>query len=468
MLRSTEGAARSGRALWVSLGLRLVVVVAAVMSLVAVGAYFNVSRHQRTLLVGAKVTTGERLLGLFTASVAPAVVFSDLETMNSDVTDLMRDPDVIGVQIWAREETGLATKPLLNRHRSSGSVVTLVPEREHGLVVEADHVELVRPISGPDQATVAVVRATFSLARENAAIAATNRRILAISILAALGTIVVLVLAIGRSLLQPMRELRMARELEIAAKIQRALVPTRPRHPDFEIAGRMIPADEVGGDFFDVLTDGGRLWITIGDVSGHGLPAGLIMLMTQSAFATEFRAENAAARHGTSDVDPNAMLTITNQLLCEYVKERLDENKYATCQLFVYQGQGAFDVAGGHLFPLVLRKATGSLERVEVEGAWLGIIEPFPTRPTQRVKLDPGDVLCLFTDGAIEAQAKEGELYDVARFTESLRQALLAEASLEAAIDRVMRDLLEFCPNPSDDVSILLLRRTEGRDSERA
>jgi len=465
---STEAASRSGRTLWISLGFRLVVVVAVVMTLVAVGAYFNVSRHQRTLLVDAKVTSGERLLGLFTASVAPAVVFSDLETMNDDVTDLMRDSDVMGVEIWARDGEGWGRAPLLGRHRSPSGGLPVAPEREHSMVVLPDRVVLVRPILGPDQKTTAVVRATFSLSRENAAIATTNRRILVISSLAALGTILVLVLAIGRSLLQPMRELRMARELEIAAKIQRALVPTRPRHPHFEIAGRMIPADEVGGDFFDVLTDGGRLWLTIGDVSGHGLPAGLIMLMTQSAFATEFRAEHASGGEGGRDVDPNAMLTITNQLLCEYVKERLEENKYATCQLFVYQGEGAFDVAGGHLFPLVLRRATGLLERVEVEGAWLGIIEPFPTRPSQRIVLDPGDVLCLFTDGAIEAQSKDGELYDVERFTESLRRALLETESLEVAVERVMRDLLAFCPNPSDDVSLLLMRRTEGLGSERA
>ncbi len=86
-----------------------------------------------------------------------------------------------------------------------------------------------------------------------------------------------------RSALREQAMLR--REIEIAMNIQQALLPPAPSHAEFEFSGRMLPAEDVGGDFYDVLTDTerDRLWITVGDVSGHGLTAGLIMLMAQSA-----------------------------------------------------------------------------------------------------------------------------------------------------------------------------------------
>ncbi len=123
-------------------------------------------------------------------------------------------------------------------------------------------------------------------------------------------------------------QIRMARELEIAASLQQALLPPVPAHPDFEFVGRMRPADEVGGDFYDVLRDSveSHLWITIGDVSGHGLDAGLVMLMTQSAFASQFRADAMAS--------PSAAIRNVNQLLCEIIAQRRTDKKYGTAQVF--------------------------------------------------------------------------------------------------------------------------------------
>lgn len=66
------------------------------------------------------------------------------------------------------------------------------------------------------------------------------------------------------------------------------MLPREPEHAEFEFGGRMCPATEVGGDFFDVLTNHERLWLTIDDVSSHGLGAGLVMMITQTAFQSVF------------------------------------------------------------------------------------------------------------------------------------------------------------------------------------
>src|SRR6185503_15444715 len=160
---------------------------------------------------------------------------------------------------------------------------------------------------------------------------------------------------------------RMSRELEIAASIQRAMLPPTPLHPEFSFAGRMHPADEVGGDFYDVLSNGQgeALWITIGDVSGHGVGAGLIMLMAQAAFASHFLED--------PDADPERVLRDVNSLLCENIAHRLRDNKYLTAQLLRHLGSGRFACVGAHEWPVVFRRATGRCEVIPADGPWLGI-----------------------------------------------------------------------------------------------
>jgi sigma-B regulation protein RsbU (phosphoserine phosphatase) len=268
----------------------------------------------------------------------------------------------------------------------------------------------------------------------------------------AFGVAVVLLLAVRQSLLRPLHEMRMARELEIASDIQRAMLPKRPEHADFEFAGAMVPADEVGGDFFDVQSTDQSLWITIGDVSGHGLPAGLVMLMAQSAFAAHFAA--------APDAPPESVFRAVNHLLWDNIARRLRDNKYVTCQLIAYKGDGQFEVVGGHQPLLVFRAATGRIELVDAPGPWLGILDTLPKVPTHEVQLAPGDVLCLYSDGVIEARNAREELYDLPRLEQLATRVLGAGASdLEAAVNRMFDDLFSFCGRPQDDASLLLVRR---------
>jgi len=445
-------AVQGTRSLWVLLIQRLVVVIAGVMLLVAAGAYLGISRHERATLVNGKVNAGNMVVNFFATSSAPALVFGDADTLANDVRDLAKNPDVADVEVWQRAPDASETTLLADFNRAGLKKARTAPaEFKHSVTVGETEVSIETPFSNPEGVVIGNARVVFSLASEIAASQATTRRILWIASLLGLLVAGVLVLAVGRSLLQPMRELRMASELEIATNIQQAMLPTRPTHPEFVVGGRMIPADEVGGDFFDVLTSESDLWITIGDVSGHGIGAGLIMLMVQSAFATQFRA--------SSKQDPNIVMRTVNGLLWENITERLRENKYVTCQLLVYRGDGVFHVAGGHQWPFVYRAATKSIERIDATGPWLGILEAWPLAGNTEIRLEQDDVLCLYSDGLIEAHDEQGTLYDAARFVSSLEIALRSTSDLEAAIDRVLYDLFSFCPKPDDDVTVLLVRR---------
>jgi sigma-B regulation protein RsbU (phosphoserine phosphatase) len=246
---------------------------------------------------------------------------------------------------------------------------------------------------------------------------------------------------------------RMSRDLEIAASIQSALLPPALAHPELEFAGRMQPAEEVGGDFYDVLCDPGSrsLWVTIGDVSGHGVPAGLVMLMTQSAFAAYFRA-NPLAR-------PDEVIRGVNDLLSEQIGVRLRDNKYVTGLLLTHAGAGRFVYAGAHEWPLIWRKQERKTEFLEAPGPWLGIKRDLDDIPVSSLSLGRGDLLCLYSDGLIEARDEHGELFDVERLSAALEHAAEHHDSLQAIADDVIDAVARYAKQREDDWTLLLIRR---------
>jgi len=256
---------------------------------------------------------------------------------------------------------------------------------------------------------------------------------------------------LGEARVALQEQARISREMEIAERIQTSLVPRAPEHPEFEFAGRMDPADEVGGDFYDVLSAPGRgLWLTIGDVSNHGLASGLVMLMAQSAFATAW-----AMGHEES---PSNVFVQVNTTLYNSIRERMGDNKYITSLVVTYRGDGLFHYAGGHLWPLVYRAATGVVEQLPVEGPWLGIMRTVPAPPELSFRLEPGDIVCLYTDGVIEAMNDAGEQYDLGRLKAALERAGESD-TLDELAEAMFRDFDRHTKARADDRSLLLVRR---------
>lgn len=247
---------------------------------------------------------------------------------------------------------------------------------------------------------------------------------------------------------------RLGRELEIAATIQLAMLPRAPRHPGFEFAGCMRPAHEVGGDFYDVLTRPGAdpLWITIGDVSSHGLGSGLVMMIAQAAFQAVFEANPG--------LPADEVLRRVNRIVHTNATTRLGSRHYLTGQLLMHRGAGVFDCVGAHLWPLVIDPAKREARRVEVVGPWIGVLPELPTVPVSRLELRTGEVLCLYSDGLTEARDRDGQMYDLDRLTQAAIDRLAAGAPLDAVAAGILSDVESFAPEQDDDRTLLLVRRT--------
>jgi PAS domain S-box-containing protein len=245
------------------------------------------------------------------------------------------------------------------------------------------------------------------------------------------------------------RQARIDEELAIAKRVQSALIPDAPTLPKLEIAAIMSPADDVGGDYYDIQATSFGGWIAIGDVSGHGLDAGLVMLMLQSAMLT--------VQQALPDATPSAALDVVNRILYKNVAERLQRPEYVTLNLLRYQSDGKVTYAGGHQF-IVICRADGTLARLPTPGPWLGIMGEMPTAPNCEVMLEPGDLMVLYTDGIIEARAKDGELFEMPRLCGLVQQN--CRRGVAEIRDTIVASVHAFMDRQEDDMSLLVMRYT--------
>lgn len=209
---------------------------------------------------------------------------------------------------------------------------------------------------------------------------------------------------------------RMRRELELAREIQRGLLP-EPPGDDFPVAGLNLPALEVSGDFFDffALADGRIVW-GLGDVSGKGMNAALLMAKTISLFRCL----------GKQEHDPARLLAVLNDEIAET----------ARFGMFVTMVAGVFDPVTGQVIlanaghqPPLLRSADGAYRELEEAGLPLGIVAGMDY-PTEVLRLEGGR-LYLFTDGVTEGQGAEGAMLGLAGLQALLDQYALAGARLQ-------------------------------------
>lgn len=245
---------------------------------------------------------------------------------------------------------------------------------------------------------------------------------------------------------------RMLQELDIAARIQTAILPRHPQVPGLELATVMVPATEVGGDYFDILPCPAGAWIGIGDVAGHGLTAGLIMLMIQSIVA--------ATVHDRPELGPARAWRGLNAVLSSNIRERMCHDDHATLSLLRYRQSGHVKLAGSHEDLIVYRAATGRCERVPTPGIWAGIFPDIPEHEIREAEfqLSPGDVLLLYTDGVIEARNEGGEDYGIERMEQVLQQH--AGAPVQRICDLLLDDVQRWMATQDDDVTLVVLRHT--------
>lgn len=250
------------------------------------------------------------------------------------------------------------------------------------------------------------------------------------------------------------QELKVARdalwgEMEVAKRIQTALLPQNRRVGGYDVAARMLPAAEVGGDYYDIIEiEGQRSWVAIGDVSGHGVESGLVMMMTQTSILSLVQ-ENPART-------PTEVFGKVNDVLNENIG-RLATNRYMTLNV-VALDEGGLRLAGKHQDVLVWRRATGKVDVISNDGCWIGVVEDLGTSVSDLlVRMDEGDVALFYTDGATEAMSSSGEMFGEERLAAAL--ARVAERSLDGALEALFAEVSAFQARQDDDITMMLVRK---------
>ncbi|HDN25530.1 MAG TPA: response regulator [Thioploca sp.] len=247
--------------------------------------------------------------------------------------------------------------------------------------------------------------------------------------------------------------LRMSADLDIAKQLQQMVLPKEQELQQIEnldIAGFMEPADEVGGDYYEVLNHDGYIKIGIGDVTGHGLESGVVMLMVQ----TTVRALLLAGID-----NPETFLNVVNRTVYHNAL-RMGTDKNLTLSLLDYQ-DGQLRVTGQHEEVLVVRQG-GEIERIDTFdlGFMIGVendISQFVSHI--KIKLQQGDGIVLYTDGITEARNLEKKQYGLERLCEvvSHNWYLAAQAIQQA----VVADVKQFIGMQKvyDDITLLVLKQ---------
>lgn len=244
---------------------------------------------------------------------------------------------------------------------------------------------------------------------------------------------------------------RIESELNIARNIQMAMLPTRfppfPDYPNLNAYGVVIPAKEVGGDLFDFYIRENKLLFCIGDVSGKGVPAAIVMAMTRSLF-----------RSFTSYMDSPAQ--IVEQMNDSLAGEANNQNMFVTFflgMLDMNTGKMKYCNAG-HNAPVLLASEDAHTDMMDCKpNLPLGVLAGF-TYEEQSTQLKDGDTLFLYTDGLTEAENSNHELFGDERMEQQLVQTAecLPEEMEEQMIERVHTFVGDA--EQSDDLTMFVIR----------
>ena len=250
--------------------------------------------------------------------------------------------------------------------------------------------------------------------------------------------------------------LRMSTELDVARRLQAMVLPRKEELKaiqGLEVVAVMSPATEVGGDIYDVLprADGSTFFV-IGDVTDHGLPSGVVMLMSQAALRSCLEAP---------DADLKETLQRVNTVIFNNVQKRMGDFRNLTLAL-LHHKDGKVRLAGQHESVVLMRKGAGAPEQLDTMelGFYVGMMEDIrPLLGEKEFDLGPGDMMLLYTDGATEAENPRKELYGLPRLMDSLYRA--RDLPTPLVLDKLLTDIHGFMgPAPMlDDIALVLVRR---------
>lgn len=255
--------------------------------------------------------------------------------------------------------------------------------------------------------------------------------------------------------------LRMSAELQVTRQLQKMILPNERELSEIvhlDIAGYMEPADEVGGDYYDVLYNNGMVKIGIGDVTGHGLESGVLMLMVQTAVRTLI---------ANDESDPIQFLNTLNRVIYDNV-QRMKSDKNLTFSLIDYYN-GFLSICGQHEEMIVVRsqrqpeaESHAVIERIDTMDLGFPIgLEADITDfiGSINIKLNSGDGVVLYTDGITEAENHQGEFYSLEKLCEIVKQNwhLTASEIRKAVINDVRSHIGKH--KVYDDITLVVLKQ---------
>jgi serine phosphatase RsbU (regulator of sigma subunit) len=251
----------------------------------------------------------------------------------------------------------------------------------------------------------------------------------------------------ARLMEQQMERVRLERELQVASEIQQRFQPaSAPIVAGYELQGISFPCYEIGGDYYDFIQrDDGKLIVALGDVSGKGPSAALLMSSLH------------AAVHAHSDTHNTLAKTIG--AVNRYLVDSTPANRFVTlfyAELDPKNGSLAF-LNAGHNPPLIVH-AGGTMEQLAAGGLPLGIMANADFREG-KTRLHPGDVLVIYSDGVSEAVNPKGEEFGPTRLYETVARNL--DASAAGIRDRIESALTKFCQGTpaADDITLVICKR---------
>ena len=246
---------------------------------------------------------------------------------------------------------------------------------------------------------------------------------------------------------EQMERERLEREQQVASEIQQRFLPAAaPQVDGYELQGISFPCYEIGGDYYDFIQrEDGRLVVALGDVSGKGTAAALLMSSLH------------AAVHAQADTHDSLVKTI--QAVNRYLTESIPPNRFVTlfyAELDPQKGELTF-LNAGHNPPLIVH-AGGTMEQLASGGLPLGIMEDAEFREG-RTQLLYGDVLVIYSDGVSEAVNPSGEEFGPTRLYEVVARNL--DASAGGIRDRIESALTKFCQGTpaADDITLVIVKR---------
>ncbi len=246
---------------------------------------------------------------------------------------------------------------------------------------------------------------------------------------------------------------RMAKELEIARKVQMSLLPKmNPVVPGYDIAGICIPALEVGGDYYDFVNLGGkRIGIALGDVSGKGVPAAIYMTLTKGILQS----------HAEDNVSPKTVLSKVNSLMYRTI----DRNSFVSMFYAILDPQQRTIkfARAGQCPVIVAQHSGGEGSFLTPKGMALGLEHGTvfdSVLEEQEVQLSSGEVFVFYTDGFTEAMTESGDEFGEQRLVDSLGK--YRDRSANEIIKGIVDDVQEFTKDKPqhDDMTMVVLKVT--------